>query len=194
MLILASKSSARRTMLQNAGVPFESHAPTFDEAEATSKQLNITPMKRAGELAAGKALSVSSLRPTAFVIGSDQTLECDGTSFSKPKSVEEAREQLRKLKGRSHQLHSAVALANDEKILWSACETATLTMRNFADQFLESYLAAEANEILHCVGAYRIEGLGLQLFEKIEGTYHTILGMPMLPLLQKLRDHGLIAT
>jgi septum formation protein len=194
MLILASNSSARRTMLQNAGVTCEWQAPRFDEIDAVVKNPHFTPKKSAEALARGKALSISKTDDTAFVIGSDQTLECDGERFSKPPTIAHAQEQLRRLRGRKHHLHSAVALAKSGSVEWTYCETATLTMRNFSDQFLENYLAAEANDILHCVGAYRYEGLGLQLFEQTEGSYHAILGMPMLPLLQKLRDHGLIAT
>jgi septum formation protein len=192
MLILASKSAARRKMLEDAGVLFTCQAPEFDEAKTKSHFSGITPKKIAEKLAAGKALSIAT--GNAYIIGSDQTLECDGARFSKPQSIEEARRQLLNLKGRDHKLHSAVALAQSSKVLWSACETVTLTMRNFSDQFLEDYLAAEAHEIIHCVGAYRIEAMGLQLFERIEGSHHAILGMPLLPVLQKLRDHGLIAS
>jgi septum formation protein len=194
MLILASKSLARRKMLQDAGIEFTSHVPEFDEATVKQSMSGFTPVAIAEKLAEGKALSVSKTHAKAFVIGSDQTLECDGAYFSKPSSIHEARQHLNLLKGRKHQLHAAATLALDGKILWTTCETVTLTMRNFTDQFLLDYLAAEADEILHCVGAYRFEGRGQQLFEKVEGGYHAILGMPLLPLLQKLRDHGLIAT
>jgi septum formation protein len=192
MLILASRSTARRKMLEDAGVAFTCQAPAFDEAQTKQEYFGIPSKEMAEKLAAGKALSIAT--GDAYIIGSDQTLEYHGVTFSKPQSVEDARRQLLSLKGREHKLYSAVALAQSGKILWSTCETVTLTMRNFSDQFLEDYLAAEANEIIHCVGAYRIEAMGLQLFERIEGGHHAILGMPLLPLLQKLRDHGLIAT
>jgi septum formation protein len=146
------------------------------------------------KLAEGKAVSVSAKSNIAYVIGSDQILECAGRIFSKPKSVAEAREHLKLLSGETHFLHSAVTLAHQSKILWSCCETVSMTMRSLSPQFIENYLVAESEHILHCVGAYRFEGPGLQLFEKAEGSYHAILGMPILPLLQKLRDHGLIAT
>jgi septum formation protein len=192
MLILASRSTARRKMLEEAKVAFTCQVPDFNEAKTKQQYSGIPPKHMAEKLAAGKALSIAT--GDAYIIGSDQTLECHGATFSKPQSVEDARRQLLSLKGREHKLYSAVALAQSGKILWSTCETVTLTMRNFSDQFLEDYLAAEANEIIHCVGAYRIEAKGLQLFERIEGGHHAILGMPLLPLLQKLRDHGLIAT
>lgn len=194
MLILASKSAARRMMLKNAGILFTPREPEFDETAAKLNYPEATPRKIAAEFAVGKAFSVAKLHRNDFVIGSDQTLECDGVGFSKPQSIDEARQHLQSLKGRDHQLHSAVVLTQDHKIIWSTCETVTLTMRHFSDEFLEEYLKAEVDEILHCVGAYRIEGPGLQLFERIEGSYHAVLGMPLLPLLQKLRDHGLIAT
>jgi septum formation protein len=191
MLILASKSLARRKLLQDAGIAFEAQAPDFDEA--AQKQNRLTPIEMAIKLAERKALSISN-NNKAHIIGSDQILEHDNTIFSKPNSIEEARDHLKLLAGHKHQLHSAVALAYQGKILWSFVETVTMTMRNFSAQFLEDYLAKESEHILHCVGAYRFEGPGLQLFEEVEGSYHAILGMPLLPLLQKLRQHGLIAT
>jgi septum formation protein len=191
MLILASKSLARRKLLQDSGIAFEAQAPDFDET--AHKQNRLLPKEMAIKLAEGKALSISN-NNQAHVIGSDQILEHYGTIFSKPKSIEEARDHLKLLAGQKHHLHSAVAIAHQGNILWSAVETVTMTMRNFSAQFLEDYLAAESEHVLHCVGAYRFEGPGLQLFEKVEGNYHAILGMPLLPLLQKLREHGLIAT
>jgi septum formation protein len=181
-------------MLRDAGIKFHATAPKFDEAAAKIQLLAYAPKERAEKLAVAKALSVSSAQPTAYVIGSDQTLEANGTSFSKPNSIEEARQQLKGLRGVHHQLHSAVALSNNSQVLWSMSETATLKMRDFTDAFLDAYLESEKSQILHCVGAYRFEGPGLQLFESIEGSYHAILGMPLLPLLQKLREHGLIAS
>jgi septum formation protein len=192
MLILASKSTARRKMLEDAGVAFTWKAPEFDEAKAKQQFSGIPPKNMAEKLATAKALSLA--KDSAYVIGSDQTLECEGKTFTKPQSINDAREQLFDLKGRQHRLYSAVALVKSGKIIWSKCETVTLAMRNFSDQFLEDYLTAEGDKIIHCVGAYRIEAMGLQLFERIEGSHHTILGMPLLPLLQKLRDHGLIAS
>jgi septum formation protein len=192
MLILASKSTARSKMLQDAGVTFTCQAPEFDEAKAKQEFSGISPKEMAEKLAASKARSIAA--GSAYIIGSDQTLEYDGATFSKPQSIEDARTQLLTLKGRQHQLHSAVALAQSGKLLWSTCETVTLTMRDFSDQFLEDYLTAEGDKFIHCVGAYRIEAMGLQLFERIDGSHYAILGMPLLPLLQKLRDHGLIST
>jgi septum formation protein len=191
MLILASKSQARRKLLHDAGIEFAVQAPDFNEAAA--KRGLLIPTDMALRLAEGKALSISTNNINAHVIGSDQTLECDSRIFSKPKSIDEAREHLNILRGKTHHLHSAIALAHQSKIVWSTVETVTMTMRNFSKQFLEDYLAAESEHVLHCVGAYRFEGPGLQLFEKVEGSYHAILGMPLLPLLQKLRQHGLIA-
>jgi septum formation protein len=194
MIILASKSSARNAMLRDAGIRFHAAAPELDEATAKLELAACTVKERAEKLAISKAISISSRQRTAHVIGSDQTLEANGKSFSKPNSIEEARQQLKSLRGVHHQLHSAVALAHNAEVIWSTCEMVTLKMRNFSDAFLDAYLETEKSEILHCVGAYRFEGPGLQLFETIEGSYHAILGMPLLPLLQKLREHGLIAS
>jgi septum formation protein len=194
MIILASKSAARNAMLRHAGITFQTQHPEFDETGLKSLLTGITTRQLAEKLAIGKALAVSEKQKENFVIGSDQTLEFGGTLMSKPNSIAEARQHLKSLRGAQHQLHSAVALAHNAKVLWSTCETVTLKMRHFTDSFLDTYLEIEKSEILHCVGAYRFEGLGLQLFEQVEGSYHAVLGMPLLPLLQKLREHGLIAS
>jgi septum formation protein len=129
-----------------------------------------------------------------LVIGADQTLELDGRLFDKPADLAEARAQLLALRGRSHKLHAAVALVRGGGILWRTLETATLQMRQFSEAFLAQYLVAEAGEILQCVGAYRLEGLGAQLFEAIDGDYFTILGLPLVGVLQALRSIGEISS
>ena len=193
-LILASKSAARQELLANAGIAFEAIPAEIDERAIQLASGLSAPGEIAALLAREKAVSVSLRHPNDFIIGSDQTLECDGKVFSKPTSVADARLQLIGLRGRTHRLHSAVTLAHKNNVIWSMCESVTLTMRNFSDQFLDTYLETEKSEILHCVGAYRFEGPGIQLFDQVEGNYHVILGMPVLPLLQKLREHGLIAS
>lgn len=193
-IILASGSLARRQMLASAGVTFVIDPAAIDEAKLldqfkadTAKALALDAARF---LAQAKALDVSSRHPGAFVIGSDQILALGDRLFSKAADPAGARVTLLALKGRTHQLHSAVAIAFDNEIVWAHGETASLTMRTFSDAFLERYLD-EANEALvRSVGAYELEGLGLQLFERVEGDYFTILGMPMLPLLAELRARG----
>jgi septum formation protein len=193
MITLASKSVARRNMLESAGIAFDVVAPTSEEAERKAKWRG-TPAELAIALAQDKALSISRVHGEDWVIGADQTLDCDGHLFTKPKNRVEAREQLLTLREKIHHLHAAVTLAHQGQTTWTHCETVSLTMRHFSDAFLEEYLDTEIHHIIHCVGTYRFEGLGAQLFSEVNGSYHAILGMPLLPLLQKLREHGLIAT
>ena len=194
-LLLASKSSARRTMLAAAGVPFEPVDAELDEAAAKAglASAGFDPRSIAEELAQLKALSARA-GADDLVLGSDQVLECaDGSLLSKPESRAEAREQLRALAGTTHRLHSAAVIAENGEAVWWRSETVALTMRPFSDSFLEAYLAAEYAQIRWSVGGYRIEGPGVQLFERIEGSHFAILGMPLLPLLDYLRERGLIA-
>jgi len=195
-LLLASKSEARRHMLQAAGVPFETVEAELDEEAAKAGLWGAGCDTRgvAEERAQPKALSVSAA-DGELVLGSDQTLERDdGTLLGKPASREEAWGQLQSLRGATHQLHSAAVIAQGGESVWWGCETVALTMRPFSDAFLEDYLDREYERIRWSVGGYRIEGLGAQLFERIEGSHFAILGMPLLPLLGYLRERGLLKS
>jgi septum formation protein len=191
--VLASKSAARRAVLEGAGVAFEAVDSGFDEdaAKARLKGEGASPKAVAEALAEGKALKVSAARP-GLVIGSDQTLELDGRLFDKVATLEQARARLVLLRGRPHQLHSAVALARGGQVLWRQTQSATLTMRGFSDAFLEDYLAREGEAALGSVGCYRLEGLGVQLFAAIDGDYFTILGLPLMGLFEHLRSEGVL--
>lgn len=191
-LVLASGSATRRMLLDSVGLVFEVVAPPVDEAELKRRHAALPASDLALCLAEAKALAVSAARPRALVIGADQVLDLDGRLFDKPASIEAAADQLRQLRGRSHDLHSAVVLATENKIAWRAIDRATLTMRKFSEQAVAAYLASAGTSITSSVGAYRIEGAGLQLFERIDGAHTTILGLPMLPLLAELRARGLM--
>lgn len=192
-LILASMSAARQAMLDAAGVPFEAVSPQIDERRVEDELHDIALATVAATLAQKKALAIDAGAAT-LVLGSDQVLEApDGQSLSKPFSREEARAQLTGLRGRTHRLISAAAIAEDGNIVWRGSETATLAMRDFSDAYLDAYLDGEWDEIRHCVGGYRIEGPGAQLFESIEGSYFAILGLPLLPILAYLRTRGILA-
>ncbi len=192
MIVLASKSAARRAVLEGAGVPFEAVSAGVDEDAVKTAMLakGASPRDVAVELAERKAIAAG--RP-GLVIGADQTLELDGRLYDKADSLDEARERLQELRGRIHQLHSAVAVVRDGTPIWRETATATLSMRDFTDTFLDAYLAAEGAELLGSVGCYRLEGLGAQLFDRIEGDYFAILGLPLMGLLDLLRDEGALA-
>lgn len=194
-LVLASGSRARQGMLQAAGVAFTVQAADVDEAAIRARLAVHTPAAHvATVLATEKALAVSKLRPGDLVIGSDQVLALGLDILSKPGDRAAARAQLASLRGRTHALHSAVALARDGAMVWSGVETAELAMRDFSDAFLDSYLDAVGEDVCHSVGAYHLEGLGIQLFHWVRGDYFTILGMPLLPLLAELRRLSIVAT
>lgn len=193
-LILASKSAARRHMLANAGVAFSVQVADIDEN--TVKALH-DPGDAAGlavELARVKALAVSRHNDDAWVLGADQTLAFDGGLVSKAASLDEARARLMAMRGQRHQLHSGAALARNGQIVWSGVETATLKIRTFSLAFLDAYLAAEGEDLLSCVGSYRLEGMGAQLFEAVEGDYFTVLGLPLWPVLAELRRAGVLRS
>lgn len=195
-LILASQSAARRAMLEAAGVPFEAAMPELDEAAAKAglAGAGFDPRSIAEELAQLKALSIQA-GPGDLVLGSDQVLEReDGEMLGKPESRDEALAQLRGLSGRTHALHSAAVIAENGEGIWWHSETVRLTMRPLSEPFLSDYLDREYDEIRWSVGAYRVEGLGAQLFERIEGSHFAVLGMPLLPLLAYLRERGLLAS
>jgi septum formation protein len=193
-LSLASRSAARRAMLTDAGVTFGLEDAGVDEDAIKVAMKTAGPDELAVELACAKALAVSRRDPDVWVLGADQTLAFDGGLISKAKSLDEAKARLKSMRGRSHQLHSGAALATRGQIVWSGVDTVQMKMRDFSDAFLDAYLAAEGNELLACVGSYRLEGLGSQLFEAVEGDYFTVLGLPLWPVLAELRRAGVIAS
>jgi septum formation protein len=195
-IVLASQSASRAAILISAGVPFEQLASGFDEETAKARLLadNADPREIACRLAEAKAVDVSAARPGAIVVGADTTLDLDGGLIDKAASLPEARDKLARLRGRPHLLHSAVVAAEDGVPLWRAVESPRLVMRDFSDRYLEGYLLRGGEALLGSVGCYHLEGEGAQLFERIEGDYFAILGLPLLPLLRFLRDKGAIAA
>jgi septum formation protein len=188
---LASTSSARQAILRNAGVAFEAVSPGVDEDAAKAGLLaeGAAPREVADALAELKAFKVSTKRP-GLVIGSDQTLELDGALFDKVDSVEAARERLVQLRGKVHKLHSAVVVARDGRPIWRVVETTRLSVRHFSDAWLNGYLERNAPDILSSVGCYFLEGEGVQMFDRIDGDYFAILGLPVVGLFDFLRLHG----
>lgn len=193
-LVLASKSAARRAMLAAAGVPFSVQVADVDEQSVKANHDPADPAGLAVELARIKALSVSRHDAEAWVLGADQTLEFDGSMVSKAGSLGAARAGLIAMRGRAHQLHSGAALARNGQIVWSGVDTATMRVRDFSDAFLDAYLATEGEALLSCVGSYRLEGMGSQLFEAVEGDYFTVLGLPLWPVLAELRRAGVLRS
>lgn len=190
-IILASQSAARSQLLAGAGVVFDKIVSGVDEDLVKTRILadGGSPRAVAQALADIKALTVSDTQP-GLVIGADQTLEFDGVLHDKAAGLDEARARLLALRGKPHQLHSAVTLAQDGAVLWSDTACATLTMRDFSETFLDHYLAREGEALLGSVGCYRLEGPGAQLFSAIEGDYFAILGLPLLGVLEQLRQRG----
>lgn len=196
-LILASGSATRARLLREAGLGFEIMRPAVDEdaVKESCRAEGASVADTAVMLAALKAASVARrLGPGVFVLGSDQMLACDGTWFDKPADLPAARKQLRALRGRAHALISAVVLMKDGERIWHHVDRAELVMREFSDEFLDDYLARAGADVLASVGAYRLEGLGAQLFARVRGDYFTILGLPLLPVLAILREHGILAS
>ncbi|HEX5181913.1 MAG TPA: Maf family protein [Allosphingosinicella sp.] len=192
-LLLASKSAARRAMLTAAGIAFEPVEAELDEeaAKAGLQSAGFDAVGVAEELAQLKALSVTA-GDGDLVLGCDQVLErADGSLLNKPASREDLRQQLRSLGGATHKLHSAATICENGEAVWFGFETALMTMRPLGDSFLDSYLDREWEHVRWSVGGYRIEGPGVQLFERIEGSHFAILGLPLLPLLAYLRERGL---
>lgn len=191
-LILASKSPARQTMLTNAGVSFSVRVADVNEDAVKATHDPADAAGLAVDLARVKALAVSRHDPEAWVLGADQTLAFQGGLVSKAGSLAEARVLLTAMRGRLHHLHSGAALARNGQIVWSGVDTATMRVRDFSDAFLDAYLAAEGEGLLACVGSYRLEGMGSQLFETVEGDYFTVLGLPLWPVLAELRRAGVL--
>lgn len=194
-LVLASASAVRARVLERAGVSFDIRPAHVDEEAMKDSLLAAGAGLRdvADALAELKARKVSSAQPDVLVLGADQVLAFDGELVSKCATLEDARVLLRRLRGQKHELISALVLAKDGAPIWRYAESATLSMRDFSDSFLDDYLAAEGEDLLKGVGCYRLEGRGAQLFEKVEGDYFTVLGLPLVPLLGALRQHGIVA-
>jgi len=193
-LILASQSRARHALLANAGIDFEAVPADIDEREIQQASRLSTPGDIAALLARRKALSVSLRQPGRFVVGADQTLARGARLFAKPAGRAQAAEQLRALAGGSHELHSAVAVARDGEILFEGVFIARMTMRQLGEPEIVAYLDAAGEAVTTSVGAYQLEGLGVHLFERVEGDHFTILGLPLLPLLAFLRSERLLGV
>lgn len=193
-LILASQSRARQMLLANAGIDFEAVPADIDERAVQQASRLTSPGDIAALLAREKARSVSMRQPGQFVVGADQTLALGARLFSKPAGRAQAAEQLRALSGNRHELHSAVAVARDGKILFEAVSIAEMTMRQLGEAEIEAYLNEAGEAVTSSVGAYQLEGLGVHLFERIEGDHFTILGLPLLQLLAFLRSERLLAV
>ncbi len=193
-LVLASASAARRALLEAAGLRFEARAAAVDEAalKQAARAERMAPADAAMMLAGTKASRIGAADPGALVVGCDQLLVCDGRWFDKPDGVATARENLLALRGREHVLVTAVLCQRGGQCLWRHVASPRLRMRAFSDAFLDAFLAREAEAVCTTVGAYRLEGLGSHLFDRIEGEHAAILGLPLLPLLGFLRHHGVL--
>lgn len=194
-VVLASASATRAKVLAGAGVDFRVVASRIDEAPVKARLLaaGASPRAIAVHLAEAKARDVAA-REDGLVIGADQTLELNGELFDKTSSLEETREVLKRLRGRRFELHSAVALARGDEILWQGGDSAQLTMRDFSDGFLDEYLARNADALASSLGGFQLEAEGAQLFESIEGDFFGVLGLPLMPLLAQLRLAGSIVA
>ncbi len=195
-IILASSSQSRKNLLKGAGVSFEAISPNVDEDEVKhSLQVSgISALETAVTLAELKASRISRQFPDYFVVGADQMLECGGVWFDKPPDMDHARAHLAALRGKTHSLHNAVCVVKAGQVIWHYVNEAKLEMRPFSDEFLEWYLKEAGEEILWSVGAYQLEATGSQLFYKVEGDFFSILGLPLLPLLDFLRNHKVVLT
>ena len=193
-LVLASQSATRMRLLKAAGIAFTAVAPSVDERaiEAPLVLRGASPAEIAVALADAKAIDVSESEKDALVIGADQTLDCDGERWTKPPSLAVAHQQLARLCGRTHRLHTAVAVARNGRVSWRYRDSASLTMRTLSAAAIDAYLGEVGDAARTSVGAYQVEGPGIRLFERIDGDYFTILGLPLLPLLLYLRGEGAI--
>lgn len=195
-LILASRSQGRAALLADAGVSFEVLPVAVDEATIRDSMLREEAPARdiADALAETKARRAASRRPDAVVLGADQVLVCEGRLFDKPRNLDEAADHLRLLRGRSHQLLSAAVIYEEGRPVWRHIGSVRLTMRAFSDDWLAGYLASEGEVLRDMVGAYRLEGLGAQLFSRIDGDYFSVLGLPLLEVLAFLRSREICGT
>lgn len=195
-LVLASSSLSRRAILESAGLPFRIQPSSVDEDEVrdrlAARDPNTDPAQIAAALAQAKAEQVSRSHSGSLVIGADQTLALAGTLVNKAPDLPAARARLLEMRGREHRLHSAVALAHEGATQCVIVDSATLVMRRFTESFLDSYLERAGERVLSSVGCYEIEGLGIQLFESVQGDHFTIMGLPLLPLLAALRARGVV--
>lgn len=194
MIILASQSPSRRAMLEAAGVPFAAIPAHLDERRIEAELAGAAPGEVALALAAAKASAVSREHPGALVLGSDSLVEVDGRRFDKPAGRDEAATHLRFFSGKVMRLHSAAALVRDGTVEWSEAAVASLHVIPMSDRFIADYLDAEWPAVAGCVGVFRIEARGVQLFERIEGDHFTVLGMPLLPVLGALRRLGVLPS
>ncbi|QRM53637.1 Maf-like protein [Sinorhizobium sp. BG8] len=194
LLILASQSPFRRMLMQNAGLAFETAPAEIDEREIEVRMAasDPSPKEVALALAEAKAQNVSERFPGAVIIGSDQTLSLGRSVFHKPADMDEARSHLLALSGRTHELNSAVVFCRSGEVEWRHVSTARLKMRELSAEFIARYLSRVGEKALSSVGAYQLEGEGIQLFDTVEGDYFTIVGLPMLPVLQQLREMAVI--
>lgn len=192
MIVLASQSASRRAMLHAAAIPFRTQPAHIDERAVEAELGKAPPSEIALALARAKALAVSEIAPGELVLGSDSLVTCDGFRFDKPGTREAATEHLRFFSGKVLQLHSAAALARDGEVVWAEAGLAELKVVSMSDAFIRDYLDAEWPEVAGCVGVFRFEGRGVQLFEKVEGDYFTILGMPLLKVQAALRKLGVM--
>jgi septum formation protein len=193
-LVLASRSMSRRAMLEAAGIPIEVCAPDLDERAIEAAAGIRGPADAAALLASEKAKAVARLMPHRVVVGADQTLAFEDRRFDKPRDRAGAREQLMMLADKTHYLHSAVALVRNGHVLFDATDAASLTLRKLSESFLDRYLDAAGSAVVESVGAYQLEKLGVHLFDRIEGDHFTILGLPLLKLLDFLRRDGSLAA
>ena len=191
-LVLASKSDIRGKMLAAAGLRFDIRPSQIDERAVEDQSGVIDAAAVARHLARAKAEAVATSLPGRLILGADQTLALGAKRLRKPADRAEAAEQLRTLRGGTHELHSALALVRDEEMLFGCVDTARLTMRDFSDRFLDNYLDMAADTVMNSVGGYQLEGIGIHLFERVEGDYFTILGLPLLPLLGFLRQNKFV--
>ncbi len=193
-LVLASRSAARRAILAAAGIPTELHPADLDERALEARITSQTPAGVAALLAKEKAVFVARAHPGRLVLGADQTLALGAGRFDKPADRQTARAQLRALSGTSHELHAAIAFVQDGAVLYEHSDSARLTMRELSDRFLEQYLDTAGEAATASVGAYQLEGLGSHLFERVDGDYFTILGLPLIPALGFLRRQGCLVS
>ncbi len=193
-IILASKSTARRQILENAEVPFRWLDANIEETVIKEQALALakSPEVIASDLAEAKAQFISKSHPNAFIIGCDQLLCLDDKIYDKPTNLKEAASHLYAFRGRIHKLVAAVVIVKAGELIWSHSAEAKMQVRHLSDEFIDTYLKIEGGKVLTSVGAYRLEGMGAQIFERIDGDYFTILGLPLLPLLEELRNQGIL--